>query len=469
MRLVHDLEMELGGVRIEDIQLDLKSRDDIPALLLGLQHLYRETDLRERLFGLLEEHLLPDVDMHVGRPGMDMWKILVMGVIKQGLGCDFDRLQELVNHHATIREFLGHADIWDKRKYQHQTLMDNVSHLSPALLVAVNQLIVESGHAVARKKPGGPLRGRCDSFVVETDVHDPTDVNLLWDAMRCLIRDTGRATIEVGLTEWRQWRHLSKKVKSLFNKVRTTRRATREDVEEYLTVCQGLVERAEESLTFLRKMPWVDDAIIWQIDRWLEHAWRQLDQVERRLLKGETIPQEEKVFSIFEEHTRWISKGKAGRPVELGVPVCVMEDHHGFILHHAVMWDGSDVDHAVAMVTESQKRFADLRAVSFDRGFHSPSNRARLDDLLDCNALPKKGRLTEVERRRQEDGAFVAMRRQHPAVESAINNLEHRGLDRIVSYGSEGFERTTALAVVAFNIHRIGLTLRRLSRRRYAA
>ena len=36
-----------------------------------------------------------------------------------------------------------------------------------------------------------PLAGRCDSFVVETDVHYPTDVSLLWDALRCLIRAVG--------------------------------------------------------------------------------------------------------------------------------------------------------------------------------------------------------------------------------------------------------------------------------------
>ena len=63
------------------------------------------------------------------------------------------------------------------------------------------------------------------------------------------------------------------------------------------------------------------------IEYYLGHAVRQIDHVERRLLKGETIPQDEKVFSIFESHTRWISKGKAGTPVELGVPVCVLEDN----------------------------------------------------------------------------------------------------------------------------------------------
>ena len=77
---------------------------------------------------------------------------------------------------------------------------------------------------------------------------------------------------------------------------------------------------------------------------------RQIDHVDRGLLKGETIPQNEKVFSILEPHTRWNSKGKAGRPVELGVPVCIVEDQFRFILHSEIMWQGSDADFAAPMV-----------------------------------------------------------------------------------------------------------------------
>ena len=83
---------------------------------------------------------------------MEMWRILVMGVIKQGLGCDFDRLHELVNEHMTLRRFLGHPNIWDTKKYTYQTVVDNVGLLRPELLVEVNHLIVESGHAVAGKR-----------------------------------------------------------------------------------------------------------------------------------------------------------------------------------------------------------------------------------------------------------------------------------------------------------------------------
>ena len=109
-----------------------------------------------------------------------MWRILVLGVLKQGLGCDFDRLHNLANHHETVRAILGHSDFADKTHYELQTIVDNVSLMRPELLAEVGRLVVESGHAVARKKPGGRLRGRCDSFVVETDVHYPTDLGLLW-------------------------------------------------------------------------------------------------------------------------------------------------------------------------------------------------------------------------------------------------------------------------------------------------
>ena len=470
MREVHRRQLQLGQVPVDKIWIDPKSRDDIPAVLKGLQHLWSDDKLRARLFALLNEHILPEADRTVGRPGMELWQILVLGVLKQGLNCDFDRLHDLANHHETVRAFLGHSDFGDKTYYEYQTVLDNVSLLTPELLSAVGQLVVESGHKVAKKKPGEPLRGRCDSFVVETDVQYPTDVSLLWDAMRCLLRETGRAAGRNAVGGWRQWRHLSREVRSLFNRVRSTRRAKRypERVEAYLDRCRGLVARAVDTLDALRREG-VDAVTCGSIEGYVAHARRQIDQVERRLLRGETIPHEEKVFSIFEQHTRWVSKGKAGTPVELGVPVCVLEDHHGFILHHEVMWQGSDVDYAEPMIRETQARFPDLRWCSFDRGFHSPDNRLRLDELLDHNVLPRKGRLSQVEREREQGEVFAAMRRQHPAVESAINNLEHRGLDRVRASGAGGFARVVALSIVAFNIHRIELLLRRKARRRRAA
>ena len=417
----------------------------------------------------MDKCILPGVNKKVGRSGMAMWSILVLAVVKQGLGYDFDRLHDTVNQHMTLRQFLDHTDS-DKKRYHYQTLVDNVCLLTPELLGKVNRLIVESGHTVVGKKPGEPLRGRCDSFVVETNVRHPTDVSLLWDAMRCMHRHAEPLGSKHKVPDWRQWQHLQNTLEKKFNKIRKIGRASRKDIKAYLKACANLIGRVKALLLDLAAKE-VSPKIINKIMYFVMHAVRQIDQIDRRLLKGETIPQNEKVFSIFEPHTRWISKGKAGRPVELGVPVCIIEDPYQFILHHEVMWTGSDVDFAVPIVEITKELFPDFCAASFDRGFHSPANRVRLDELLVDNVLPKKGRLSKADREREQGETFAAMRRQHPAVESAINNLEHRGLDRVRSKGRKGFARSVALAVVALNVHRLGRVLRQqaLERHRPAA
>ena len=289
MREVQKRQLQFGQVPVDKVWLDPKSRDDIPAVLKGLQHLYKEK--QEELFRLLEKHILPGTHRGVGRPGMEMWRILVLGVLKQGLGCDFDRLHNLANHHETVRAMLGHSDFADKTHYELQTIVDNVSLMRPELLVEVGRLVVESGHAVARKKPGERLRGRCDSFVVETDVHYPTDLGLLWDGVRCLIRETARAAAAHGVGGWRQHRHLGKRVKEEFNPVRSARRGkqTPEKVETYLGLCRDLVERAEGTVKALVGKG-VGEAECRLIRGYIDHARRQIDQVDRRLLQGERIP-----------------------------------------------------------------------------------------------------------------------------------------------------------------------------------
>ena len=133
---------------------------------------------------------LPEVDRTVGRPGMELWRILVLGVLKQGLACDFDRLHDLANHHQTIRSFLGHSDFGDETYYEYQTVVDNVSLLTAG--VCCRRWGVwwwRAGTRSLKKSLASHCAGRCDSFVVETNVHYPTDVSLLWDAMRCLLRE----------------------------------------------------------------------------------------------------------------------------------------------------------------------------------------------------------------------------------------------------------------------------------------
>jgi hypothetical protein len=143
---------------IEDMQIDRartdeKSRDDIPQLIFGLQFIFLDVVLREQIFKILESIFPKDLDLHNGRPGMDLWSIFVMAVIRTNLNCDYDRLHNLVNNHKTLRHILGHGLVDDQEEYCLQTLKDNVRLLTPEALAQIDQLIIQAGHEVLKKKP----------------------------------------------------------------------------------------------------------------------------------------------------------------------------------------------------------------------------------------------------------------------------------------------------------------------------
>lgn len=479
MRIVKSSQSSFGQVDIAQIDLNARSRDDIPAILKGLQYIYVTPDVRDKVFTLLETSLGGDVRKDTGRPGMELWKVFVLATLKLGLGCDYDRLEELANQHNTLRQMLGHSGWDDPSRYALQTLIDNVSKLTPEVLVEVNQVVVEAGHELIKKGHCGlTLKGRCDSFVVETDVHYPTDTNLLWDALRKLITQAGRSCEAFGISGWRQYEYNIKQVKRLFRRTQKIRYSNSKDAEKrqaknaevaaiyrgYLDSARYYVEKGKQARAALEARGEIVAVML--LSPWIVDAERQIDQINRRVLQGEVIGHEEKVFSLFEPHTEWVSKGKAGVPVELGVRVCVLEDQHQFILHHQVMWQTTDDKVAVSMVAQARERYPELSQCSFDKGFYTPANQRDLSELLDHVVLPKKGHLSTADKARETSDLFRTARHQHSAVESCINNLEQRGLDRCRSHGKYGFERHVALSIVATNLHRIGLILQRAEKKK---
>ena len=72
--------------------------------------MYTDQKLRQRIFVLLTEQVRPGINLKMGCPGNDLWRVLVLAILKQGLGCDYDRLQELANRRQTVREMLGYSD-----------------------------------------------------------------------------------------------------------------------------------------------------------------------------------------------------------------------------------------------------------------------------------------------------------------------------------------------------------------------
>jgi hypothetical protein len=152
MRKRFEPQMALGATPIEQIVFNAKSRDDIPQILRGLQHVWSAPKVRDQILEILEGELSREVNFNTGRPGMNLWVLLVLGTLRVGLNIDYDRLQELVNEHKTIRAMLGHASWGDDFEYQLQTLKDNVALLTPEILDKINTQVVDEGHKLVKKK-----------------------------------------------------------------------------------------------------------------------------------------------------------------------------------------------------------------------------------------------------------------------------------------------------------------------------
>jgi len=478
MRVIKKAQMKLGEVDISEIKIDSKSRDDIPQILRGIQYLYTDEEIRKRLFKALERAMPPDIDNTNGRPGMDLWKIFVLGVLRLNLNCDYDRLQSLANNYKTIREMLGHGD-FEEEYYQLQTLKDNVRLLTPEVLAEINQAVVESGHELLKKKGTAVLAARCDSFAVKTNVHFPTDINLLFDAGRKTIQLVSQLSDKFNITAWRQYQYNIKTLKRYYRKAQQSKRANKRNEEQrliqiqkehkaYIKIAESFFEKVSQTTNYITKnesLSMIDMAKIMEIDDYLKHCARQIDQIRRRVLQGEVIPNEEKIYSLFEPHTEWICKGKLGVPVELGVKVCIVEDKDQFILHHKVMWKQTDDKLTVPMAKETKQKFPNLRSISYDKGFYSKDNRKQIGEILTAYALPKKGKLSEVDKDIQTRNDYIKAKEKHSAVESAINALDNHGLDKCLDHGTNGFERYIAIAIVARNIQLLGSVLQKREQR----
>jgi IS5 family transposase len=475
MRHPFQTEPDLQITPIEKIRLPLKSRDELAPILAGLQWVWTHPTLKADIFALLEAKILAGKKA-TGRTGMDLWQILVLGVVRLGLDADWDRLEDQANHHTLIRQMLGvPATPWgaEAKVFAHQTLRDNVALLDEELLQQINARIAAAGREVFAKKDGAPLAAlevKVDTYVLETDVHFPTDLNLLWDAGRKCVDLIQKYRDQFGyqLPGWRkakEWRRELKNCERTTshivyrggpNKEARVKRAVR----DYLSVGRALGAKVHTSLLGLCDQ--AVEAAHWEaLEYFHQMLDKHLDLVERRLLKEEAIPRAEKVFSLFEPHTEWIQKGKQRPNVELGHRFLIGTDQHQLIQDYDVPVGQADVNQSVPLTDRLLGRYGAgaIASLSFDKGFTRTEDRELLSLYVPEVVMPKRGKKNAAENERENGKKFVALRRQHSAVESEINSLEHHGLNRCLDVGLPAYLRYVGYGVMSYNLHVIGREL----------
>ena len=463
-------QLELGQTPIEEVPIPPKSRDELPPVLRGLQWIFQTPEVNEQIFQLLEQKV-QGTKHATGRPGMDLWHVLVLGVVRLALDCDYDRLEYLVHYDKLLRQIMGLESSFRGEfghGFHHKTISENVCHVDEALLAEINAIVVTAGRAVFKKKANEPIRAKSDTYVLETNVHFPTDLNLLWDACRKCLVLLPRLAQHLEHSGWRKaytWRKQLKMLLRVCGSIAHGGGAKKREqldvaVTAYLQKAYALEQKVFASLLVLRPQAFslVDQSVLAEVEYYHEMLIKHLDLIDRRVLQGETIPHADKLFSLFEPHTEWINKGKVSPAVELGHKVLITTDQYSLILDYKIMTQSSDVKETLPLADRLLARFGDgqIQSGSVDKGFSAQQDRELLELFIPEVIMPKKGRRSQADQARETHKTFRRLRQQHSAIESDINALEHHGLNRCPDKGWAGFQRYVGLGILAYNLHKIG-------------
>ena len=471
MRKRFAAQIDLGQTPIEKVAIPANSRDELPPVLAGLQWIFANPEINEEIFALLEEKVVGDKNKETGRPGMDLWQLLVLGVVRLALDCDYDRLEHIANYDLLVRAMMGLPDFCGQKRFHHKTISDNVCHVDAELLEKINEIVVKHGRAAIQKKGAERLEVKIDSYVLESNVHYPTDCNLLWDAVRKCVELLGNLHQSLGLGGWRKAKYWKRQIKNAMRaceKIASAGGANKDErllksAKAYLELARRLEKKINQGLEELKKcvLSGTQLATLGQIGYFHEMLVKHIDLVERRLVHKETIPHAEKVFSLFEPHTELIKKGKSMPPVEFGHRLLLGTEQHGLVIDYKVMEGGRESAEVMPVVERVQKRFGtdSIASLSTDKGFSTVPIRKELEETIDHVVMPKKGRLSIADQEREQGRKWKKLKDKHSTIESDINCLEHHGLNRCPDKGLEGYKRYVGLGVLAFNLHRIGAAL----------
>jgi transposase, IS5 family len=393
---------------------------------------------------------------------------------------DYRELRERIADGFTLRQF---TQFYCRPVPKHQAFNRAVNRLTPQTLQAVNKLVVKVAVDLG-VEDGEQLR--VDTTVVQTDIHHPTDNTLLWDAVRVITRLVGY----LGKAAQQRFRGFRNRTRAARRRMQEIQRLTPKERQQRQTkkyhqligIAEEVVKSARKVLERTRKMHSLNlltalriGELRKEIEQYCRLGDRVIDQSRRRVLEGEQVPQEEKIFSIFEVHTDLIKRGKTLTPVEFGHKVFLAESAQGLITQYEVL-EGNppDEQQVEASLERHKKNFHRAPKVySGDRGFYSEQN----ERTCKCQGvrricLPQRGGKKTARRTAFEKSPdFKKGQRFRVGIEGTISVLfRGRGMKRCLAEGRQRFEVWVGAAVLANNLMRIADLLdERSFRKRKAA
>ena len=407
---------------------------------------------------------------NTGRGGITPSQALRSLILMRVKNWDYRELRERINDGYTLR---GFTDFDSHPVPKHDAFNRAFTRLTPETMRAINQAVVQTAVQL------GLEDGRClrvDTTVVETNIHYPTDATLLWDTVRTVTRliDKLHEELPRGVQGFTNRTRSARRRMQELERMSAAQRHTQQEPKyrELLRITGQVLESARQVVKKTAKIKGVDvlgrvviDQLCQQITAYCGLGDKVMDQTRRRVLAGEQVPTEEKVYSIFEDHTHLIKRGKERKPVEFGHKVFLAESAQGLITDYQVL-EGNPADSNQVKTSLDRHQEVFHRAPELyagDRGFYSADNTQHCEQAgVSQVCIPQRGGQKTAERETLERSrAFKKGQRFRVGIEGRISVLfRGRGMKRCRAKGRERFEVLVGAAVLANNLLRIADLLR---------
>jgi IS5 family transposase len=331
-----------------------------------------------------------------------------------------------------------------------------MSTLSVATLANMHEVLNQ--YALEMKKINGQKQ-RIDTTVYETNIHYPTDSSLLWDSFRTVARLMRQLKCQVPELELLHRFH-DKKVKKLFTYIgrnvssasKATQRQVKRRYRQLIEKVNWIHGVGHEALQKARLLGYD----VPELSYYLPLVAKVIDQADKRVLQGQTVPADEKLYSLFESHTELIQRGKAGKAVEFGHKILISQTKEKYIYHYQVLEKRREDKDLLDPALEAHKAlfgdYPDLLAT--DKGFYESRDQlARLRKKIKVVSIAKKGRRTDSETAYEKSEAFVEGQRFRAGAEGSISVLKRAfNLGKCFFKGFKNYAASVGLAILCHNL-----------------
>jgi IS5 family transposase len=300
---------------------------------------------------------------------------------------------------------------------------------------------------------------------VETNIHWPTDSSLLVDVFGAVKRDLDKAR-KLGVRQLEGRRFHLDAVRKIG--LRIIRKGGRKGVavKELKPLYKRLIRLVEDILSTAGTIaeclqgatdsPEVlDESLAARLVEFQGLGAQVVSQSRRRVLKGESVPNDEKLFSVFEPHTELLKRGKAGKPIEFGHMIQIQQVKEKFITDYGV-YDRKPPEPALLTTALDSHRSlfgVDASCLAADKGYFEQDTVDKLEKRIDTVSIAKKGKRTSDQLEREHDPVFRHAQRFRAGVEGTISYLKRvLGLSRCFSKGWEHFQATVGASIFTHNL-----------------